>query len=498
MKFAAIVTVLLLFLLTSCATPVTTDRPLSDVQPDAHADTDAPVETRADTTTDTAVEKPVPELSVEVQAVSVQTAVVYESVKAAPAADPDSELIRRLSAYSSSDTSREIAFRIFPQDSEVFISVNGRLKKLLVMKQDKDIVFYSSNAGAAVIRAPGYEPLIIELSEVAGSFEAKLERTSGPLTHVGEIPTGYQPKSVRFTPDGKSVFVTNLGDLTALSQYRLEPFSKLRDLQVPEEYRKDFGFVDTVILADRNEIWLSQMTLDTIHVFSLDKGEYLSSIILSGKWPKVLLSSSDESRVYASCWDSDSIVEIDAAAKRELRSFDTSGTPRGMAFSPDGDNLLVAIFSSSGIDRIDLGTGRRLTTYDTAPGRAFAMRHIVHDETRGEYYVTAMGVKRVYRLSENGEWLGWWQVGEKPNTCALSPDGSRLFVSCRGPNNPDFGYLHKGYEFGKIFIINLESGLVEDWIWGRDQPTGLDISPDGRYLAFSDFLSHNLELYRID
>lgn len=504
MKIAAVITALLFFLLTSCATPGTADRPPSDIpivdQPDSPADTlvDAPLETPTDTITDTVVEKPTPEVSVEVQTVSVQAAVIHESVKAAPVADPDSELIRRLSTFSSSDTAREILFRVFPQDSEVFISADGRLKKLPVLKQDKDTVFYLSDAGAVVIRAAGYEPLIIELPEDTDRFDAKLERTNGPLTHVGEISTGHQPKSVRFTPDGDSVFVTYLGDFTALSQYRLEPFSKLRDLQVPEKYRKDSGFVETVILTGRNEIWVSQMTLDTIHIFSLDKGEYLSSITLSRKWPKVLLASQDESRVYASCWDSDSIVEIDTSARRELRSFDTSGTPRGMAFSPDGENLLVAIFSSSGIDRIDLKTGRRLATYDAAPGRVLAMRHIVHDKARGEYYITAMGTRRVYRLSEDSEWLGWWQVGDKPNTCALSPDGSRLFVSCRGPNNPDIGYLHKGYEFGKIYVINLESGKVEDWIWGRDQPTGLDVGPDGRYLAFSDFLSHNLELYRID
>ena len=168
-----------------------------------------------------------------------------------------------------------------------------------------------------------------------------------------------------------------------------------------------------------------------------------------------------------------------------------------MAFSPDGKDLLVAIFSTSAVDRINLEQGERTATHDAAPGHAYAMRHIVHDQRRGEYYITAMGVGRVYRLSEEGEWLGWWPVGEKPNTCAMSPDGRYLFVSCRGPNNPDTGYLTCGYEYGKIFIIDLESGESKDWIWGRDQPTGLDVSPNGNYLAFTDFLTHNVELYRI-
>jgi len=34
-------------------------------------------------------------------------------------------------------------------------------------------------------------------------------------------------------------------------------------------------------------------------------------------------------------------------------------------------------------------------------------------------------------------------------------------------------------------------------VWGRNQPTGLAFSADGRYLAFTDFLDNNVELYRV-
>jgi sugar lactone lactonase YvrE len=35
-------------------------------------------------------------------------------------------------------------------------------------------------------------------------------------------------------------------------------------------------------------------------------------------------------------------------------------------------------------------------------------------------------------------------------------------------------------------------------VWGRNQPTGLAVSPDGKYLVFTDFLDANLELYSIN
>jgi DNA-binding beta-propeller fold protein YncE len=282
-----------------------------------------------------------------------------------------------------------------------------------------------------------------------------------------------------------------------MGKYSIDPFKKIDELNVPNEYRAEAGFVEMAILPEKNEIWVSQMTTNMLHVFSLVSGNWLKAVPISGKWVKVLLPSPDESRIYASCWDSKTICEIDTEKKVELRSFNTSGIPRGLAFTPDGKGLLAAIFSSSGVDVINLSDGKIEKTLNAAPGHIYAMRHIVHDEKRKEYYITAMGTGRVYRLSDNFEWIDYWQVGYKPNTCAISPDGKWLFVSCRGPNNPDKGYLYKGYEFGKIYFINLENKKVSGWIWGMDQPTGLAVSPDGKYLAFSDFLSSTLELYRI-
>ncbi len=169
-----------------------------------------------------------------------------------------------------------------------------------------------------------------------------------------------------------------------------------------------------------------------------------------------------------------------------------------MVFSPDGNDILTALFDSSVVERVNVESGSVTARCNAAPGHAYAMRHIVYNPGRKEYYITAMGADRVYRLSEDGEWLGWWPVGSKPNTCALTSNGQYLFVSCRGPNNPDTGYLTRGYEYGRIYIINVETDCVEGWIWGRDQCTGLDVSPDGSILAFSDFLSANLELYAIE
>jgi DNA-binding beta-propeller fold protein YncE len=46
-------------------------------------------------------------------------------------------------------------------------------------------------------------------------------------------------------------------------------------------------------------------------------------------------------------------------------------------------------------------------------------------------------------------------------------------------------------------VLDPESLDVIQTIWGRHQPTGLAVSPDGRYLATTDFLDDNLAVYRV-
>jgi DNA-binding beta-propeller fold protein YncE len=503
-SFLIILIGLAVFVVTSCATPGIA--PPSAVRQEEKPPLDSRPESTPESTPPAAHSTP-PESPNESTSVSEPKSPSHLSTKPIPpepvvpepaeAVPAMRDALADLKQYTSFPEPRDLALRIFPQDARVEVLSGDTLETLTPSGRDKDVAWYRTDSGAVWLDAQGYLPAALPLPAGSGTVEAKLERPSDVIRKLSELPTGYQPKSVRFSPDGRFIYVTHLGDFTALSQYSVDPFRKIRDLNVPEEYRGDSAFVETLVLEGRGEIWVTQMSRNAVHIFDMNTGRYLDTIDISGHWPKVLLANRDESRVYVSCWTSEAVIEIDTASRTELRALSTSGIPRGLAFGSDESELLAAIFSSAAVDRIDLATGELVAVHDAAPGRNYAMRHIVHDERRGEYYITAMGYRRVYRLSENGEWLGYWDVGDKPNTCAITPDGRWLFVSCRGPNNPDIGYLYKGYEFGKVFVIDLESGESADWIWGRDQTTGLDVSPDGHYLAFSNFLSHSLELYEV-
>jgi len=171
------------------------------------------------------------------------------------------------------------------------------------------------------------------------------------------------------------------------------------------------------------------------------------------------------------------------------------GSPEsGVAATADGRFLYVCLFDTGDIDKIDLTDFRVTKTLRLGPG---AKRHIVLDEGRGRGYVGDMATGRVTCFSlEDDRVLSSLWAGSNLNTLVLSGDGRFLFASSRGRNNPE-SYTEKGPEFGKVSVIDTQSMTIVDWLWARNQPTGLALSPDGRLLAVTDFLDDNLELYDI-
>jgi sugar lactone lactonase YvrE len=111
-------------------------------------------------------------------------------------------------------------------------------------------------------------------------------------------------------------------------------------------------------------------------------------------------------------------------------------------------------------------------------------------------YVSDMHTGSIYVFSSvNDKLIKRIPVDHKINTIKLSPDRSFLFASSRGPNNEET-YLIKGPQFGKLYVIDTTTFDIVDWVWGRNQPTGLGISMDGEIVAFSDFKDANIEVYR--
>ncbi|AFM13291.1 YncE family protein [Turneriella parva] len=315
---------------------------------------------------------------------------------------------------------------------------------------------------------------------------------------VRRIATGKQPKSAMFISPTRVV-------LPLLDDNHSEVIDILTGqvtrLELPAKYAKRGGFVESVVVPTRGEFWVSQMQAAAIHRFAIDTLEYRGTIDLTGSWTKVLAYDTVRNLVYASNWNSSDISVVSVEKLKELKRIKMSGVPRGMAFSNDGSTMVAAIFGGkSDSDRagrtvtIDLET-QKVTSTITTGG---ASRHAIRLKKGSNLFAVSDMARSLIYFIEGYKKTDELRVFANPNTIAESPDGKYLYVSSRGHNNPK-SYLIKGHEFGKLNVIDSQTHKMIEQIEAGNQPTGLDVSPDGRYVVLTDFLDHAMRVYeRVD
>jgi YVTN family beta-propeller protein len=395
-------------------------------------------------------------------------------------------------AAAKAPADASLTVKLFPQDAKVIL--DG--KELALTAKTAETRTFSIPLGyqEITLSAPGYHDKRARLNVTKNVYlEEKLERSDSRLVLVGETLTGHQPKSVMFTRDGKRLVVPILGE-TGVDIIPFDGLAPKRRITLTPPDKKSRGYVEPALVRGRGEVWVSQMETGQVHILAGDSLEYVESISTGGSWPKVITISPDEKTAFVSNWNSLDVSVIDVASRKVLRRIPVSGIPRGMAVTADGRYLYVCIYSTGNVDKIDLESFTIVK--NLAFGRG-AARHIVLDDRRGAGYVSDMATGRVtsFTLADDRIQKRVW-AGYNPNTLAMSSDGKFLFVSSRGVNNAQ-SYLTKGPDFGKVTVIDAEQMKVIDWVWGRNQCTGLTLSPDDKYMVFTDFLDANVEVYDI-
>jgi len=386
-----------------------------------------------------------------------------------------------------------IILKVFPEDYA--LTVDG--KNINPTKISNYLKKISLDSGKHILKfsRDGYldKELEIDTSQKVSEIELKLEKKDSMLEQVTVFKTGPHPKSVEFTPDGK-YFASALLEGKGIDLFSTTDFTKVKTIEIPEQYAKLKNFVEIVFFPERKEMWVSQMAANAIHVIDMNDYTYKLTIPTKGIWTKIIAMTHDHKLAFASNWESHDISVIDVNQYKVINKIKVSGIPRGMVTTADDKYLYVCIFSSGEIQKIDIASMKIVKTLNFPKG---AKRHILLDKTKNLLYVSDMYRGSIYVVNPlDDKVLKEIPVDSKLNTIKLSPDSKYLFVSSRGPNNPET-YLKKGPKFGKVFVIDTETLEIKEWIWGKNQPTGLDVSPDGKYLAFTNFLDNEIEVYRI-
>ncbi len=309
----------------------------------------------------------------------------------------------------------------------------------------------------------------------------------GQLHHkLGEFATGSKPKQVAFSPDGRELWVT------LLEGQGVEVFDAATRQRLAEVDLGAHGAVEVIFSVDGSTAYASQM--ETSSVFEIDRKTFTvrRRLPTGGTWSKVMALAPSGNTLYVSNWSSNNVSEIDLISGQVRRLMKTLATPRGLYPTQDGRRLFVAGFGKGEIARIDLTDGSSKTLLTTGG----AMRHLVGDPKRGLLYADDLGKDDVYVIDLRTEQVRKLaNTNSQPNTMDLSADGKVLYISNRGANGKSY-YL-PGSEWGSVLAIDTTTGALLDAIVGGNQTTGLDVSPDGRFLAFSDFLDNRIQLFEI-
>jgi len=401
----------------------------------------------------------------------------------------------------------EAVFFIQPyQNIKIFINAESTNYKILstdknIAKIKIQIPIFLDTYGFEItlndFKSPPKKKVFYHIKDLQDNLLAIDQIGQSNHTFFASYTTGREPKSVRFIDNTK--VAVSIMDEEGFDVIDIFNGSKNRFKTPPELNPEKKGFVESLILTEINEIWMSQMSTATIHTFDLNDFHFKNVIHLTGKWSKVMTFDQYKKLVYCSNWSSGDISIIDIYKQKEIeKTKKLYGVPRGMALSEDGNYLYFAQYSDGG----EAGGGRvgiyslkekKIIQFLGSPG---SKRHIISGVKSNQIYVSDMLTNKIELFDMKGsKILQSIPVFHNPNTIVLSPDKKYLYVSCRGPNNPK-SYLIKGLVLGKIQVIDTSTHeIVETWETGN-QPTGLDISPDGNYLVSTDFLDHRVRVFK--
>lgn len=307
---------------------------------------------------------------------------------------------------------------------------------------------------------------------------------------TGTYKCGRQPKQVLFSPDSKYIIMPLLDD-DGFDIFSIEQKKIIKRIKTPSS--KEKGFAEGLFIPGKNTFFISQMTTGRIYEYSYPAFEYKRTIETKAKWSKFIAYCTQNNLIAVSNWTSNNISLINYTTGKLIRFINTKASPRGIYFLNEGKEIISLAFDGHAIEKFKTETGELLNSISVETS---AMRHIVCDSKNKYAFVSDMYHRCVYKINlETFKIVSKARVFNNPNTIDLYKD-KYLFVSCRGPNDPE-DYTKRSPVNGKIYILKTEDMSFIDEIEAGNQPTGLDVSPDNKYLCFSNFQDEDIELYEI-
>lgn len=247
----------------------------------------------------------------------------------------------------------------------------------------------------------------------------------------------YSAYSIAVAPDGANAYVAhNSGKLSVIDTSRYEVAQTV-----------DVGYLATNVSVTPNGdyAYVVNSGSDTVSVIDTSTNEVVRTVTVGDK-PYDVAVSPNGSRVYVTNADSNTVSVINSATNEVVRTIGVGRNPAEIAVRPDGSLLYVANggFRSRKVSVIDAATNS-----------------VVH-EIDG--------------------------INSKPTGITLTPDGSRAYVAATEPSSePETG-------ISRVYVIDTSTNkVVGNPITGGGRfPTDIAISPDGSRAYVTSAIQHTV------
>ncbi|MEI8255179.1 MAG: hypothetical protein WCJ30_05845 [Deltaproteobacteria bacterium] len=259
---------------------------------------------------------------------------------------------------------------------------------------------------------------------LAASLFARAALATPPRIEVQRvIETGSMPKGVSISPDGNRLYVSNYGQLDHdnISVVDAHTMAQIARINVP-------GIVvETAVSPDGLTLYASNFRRHSVQFIDLAT-RAVTREVPAGRHPKIVVLSRDGRRLFAANGGSRDVTESDTVSGAVVRTLAAEENPRGMAMTNAG-RLYVANSTS---DSIEVYEGPTMATHTRLPHVCRIPRHL-----------------------------------------NLSPDDSRLYISCLGA--------------ATLSVLDTATNRVVQRVAVASGPRGNDVSPDGHWVATADY-----------
>ena len=307
-----------------------------------------------------------------------------------------------------------------------------------------------------------------------------LSLPSAALAHavIATVPVGNGPASVAITPNGLSVYVTNLKDNT-VSVIGTATNTVIATIPVGN------GPQGIAITPNGSFAYVTNYLSNTISVIDIATNAVVATVPV-GNTPVAIAITPSGTHAYVTDVGSNSVAVVDTVSNVVVATVPVGIAPDGVAISPNGGFAYVSNYSSGSVSIIDTLTNTVVTTVKVAQGTG----GVAITPNGSSAYVASAGITFVRNSvsvidTSTNTVAAIVSVGNGPVGIAISPNGNYAYVTNEIEVN------------GTVSVIEVATNTVITTASVGSNPNGVAFTPNGNSAYVTNYGGNNVSVISV-